>query len=106
MTRRDLLSSPEYWMGGLELKLYQILRNFIDKNAIDENEIINSFQESDRVCVAEFLLTGTFTGGLELLTKIALKCGFVPASIEYINLEEKIQCDEAHFKEISKNKYE
>jgi transcriptional regulator with XRE-family HTH domain len=85
MTRKKLLSSPEYWILEIQMQLYKIINDFM------ENNNINRTQLADKLGVTKGyisqILNGDFDHRISKLVELALSVGKVPR-IKFEDLEQ------------------
>lgn len=76
MDRKDLIRSKEYWLSDIQIKLYNLVKNYIEKNKLTEKEAAKRLDLYDSQL--ESLLKGEYNGSLSSIINILLKTGFVP----------------------------
>ena len=85
MTRKEIISSPHYWLAHSQLALYDQVVRYM------EREQINQTQLAERLGVTKSyvsqIINGNFNYTLQKLIEIGLVIGKVPV-IEYRPIEE------------------
>ena len=89
-TRKELLSSPEYWFEDAQNELYRQVVEYKEKKKITQTELAKELGVT-KGYVSQ-ILKGEFNYTLKKLIEISLAIGQVP-KIEYISLSKIINDD-------------
>jgi|GEM_PF-1576411 len=87
MTREELLKSPEYWTLEIQMKLYQVISDFMEKNNINRKHLADKLGFS-KGYISQ-ILNGEFDHRISKMVELALSVGKVPA-IEFEDIDQII----------------
>lgn len=90
MTRKELLSSPEYWIATLQIAVAQLLEKYIEENKLNGKELATEFKISESYLCQ--LRAGDRNFTLSTMVGLAMATGKVPL-LFFVDLEETIEND-------------
>lgn len=95
MTREELLKSPEYWVTGIQLDLYNCAERFMEQHKLNRSQLASHLGVS-RGYVSQ-LLNGDYDHKLSKLVELSLAFGYVPNLTfmpvdQYVAMESDIAC--------------
>lgn len=95
MTREELLKSPEYWVTGIQLDLYNCAERFMEQHKLNRSQLASHLGVS-RGYVSQ-LLNGDYDHKLSKLVELSLAFGYVPNLTfmpvdQYVAMESDIVC--------------
>jgi transcriptional regulator with XRE-family HTH domain len=104
MTRKELLSSNEYWIGEIQFHLFKIINEYMEENKINRTQLAEKFGFT-KGYISQ-ILNGEFNHRISKLVELALAVGKVPI-IEFKDLDQIIIDDmnekPEEFKNIEQN---
>ena len=95
MSRKEILSSPEYWIGKSQIDLYNCAENFMATNNLSRSQLANHLGVS-KGHVSQ-LLNGDYDHKLSKFIELALAFGYVP-KIEFQPIETVLSDDLKEYK--------
>lgn len=93
MTRKEILTSPEYWFENLQNELYRQVIEHLEKEGINQTELAARLNVS-KGYVSQ-ILSGNFNHTLKKLIEVSLAIGMVP-QIVYKPIIEIIEEDKQY----------
>jgi transcriptional regulator with XRE-family HTH domain len=96
MTREELLKSPDYWTGKLQLELYRQIEDFMKKNEMNKTQLAEHLGCS-KGYVSQ-LLNGDFDHKLSKFFELTLAIHKIP-EITFSDVDDYIQSDKGNFKQ-------
>lgn len=95
MTREELLKSPEYWVTGIQLDLYNCAERFMEQHKLNRTQLASHLGVS-KGYVSQ-LLNGDYDHKLSKLVELSLAFGYVPDMTfipvdQYVAMEQGITC--------------
>lgn len=90
MSRKEVLSSPEYWIAKAQIDLYDHAEKFMEVNDLNRVKLAKYLGVS-KGYVSQ-LLNGDYDHRLSKFIELAIAFGFVP-KIDFIPIEEVIAED-------------
>lgn len=90
MSRKDILSSPEYWISKAQIDLYNHAEEFMDNNGMNRSQLAKHLGVS-KGYVSQ-LLNGDYDHKLSKFMELAVAFGYVP-KIEFQRIEDVISDD-------------
>lgn len=90
MTRKELLSTPAYWIAKLQLAIYRCAEQFMNKNNMNRTQFAEHLGVS-KGYVSQ-ILSGDYNYSLSKMVEMSLSMGYVP-QIEFVPIAEVIQED-------------
>lgn len=94
MTRKELISSPEYWTTNAQIDLYNCADDFMKKHDMNRKQLADSLHVSKSYVTQ--LLGGGFDHRLSKFMELAIAFGFVP-KIDFIPIDEYVLQDAAEW---------
>lgn len=91
MTRRELLSSPEYWLVKIQDEIYRCAEEYMETHQINRTQLAD-YLGVTKGYVSQ-ILKGDYNYSIEKLVDLSIKLGVVP-QFSFEELEELIQMDE------------
>ena len=91
MKRKDLLKSPEYWIAGIQIMLYNCAEKFMKTTGKNRTQLAEHLGVS-KGYVSQ-LLNGDYDHKLSKLIELSLAFGYVP-KIDFVSIEEFVKEDE------------
>jgi transcriptional regulator with XRE-family HTH domain len=92
MPREELLNSPEFWILEMQMILYRVLNEYLEKNMLNPKEL------ADKISVSKGTITQILNTNADLriskLIEISLAVGMVPRLCFY-SMEEILKADES-----------
>lgn len=88
MTREELISSPEYWITGIQLDLLNCAREYMDKKNINQTKLAKELGVS-KGYISQ-VLNGDYNHRISKLVELSLAFGYVP-QISFVSIENYIQ---------------
>ncbi|MDE5555706.1 MAG: helix-turn-helix transcriptional regulator [Muribaculaceae bacterium] len=76
MSRKDFLSSPEYWIAKAQIDLYNCAENFMESNNLNRTQLAKHLGVS-KGYISQ-LLNGDYDHKLSKLVELAIAFGYVP----------------------------
>ena len=101
MTREELLKSKEYWIGEIQLSLFELISDYLKKNKMSRLQLAEQMGVS-KGYVSQ-ILNGDFDHRISKFVELAMFIGKVPR-IDYQDIDEIIKLDE--FDELHTKRYE
>lgn len=95
MNRKEILSSPEYWIAKTQMDLYNCAEQFMETNQLNRTQLAKHLEVS-KGYVSQ-LLNGDYDHKLSKLVELALAFGYVP-KIDFQPLAEILSEDERSYK--------
>lgn len=92
MTRKDLITSPEYWTTHIQLDLYESAVKFMQTTGKNRKELAEHLGVSKSYVTQ--LLNGNFDHRLSKLVELALAFGCIP-KMEFVSTEKYAVWDAA-----------
>ncbi len=93
ITRKELLSSKEYWKGAIQIGLFNLIDNYLEENKINKTQF--AFQMGVSKGYITQILNGDFDHKISKLVDLALICGKVPV-VTYEDIDSYINRDSMH----------
>lgn len=95
MTREELLKSPEYWVTGIQIDLYNCAERFMEQHKLNRTQLASHLGVS-KGYVSQ-LLNGDYDHKLSKLVELSLAFGYVPDMKfmpveQYVAMEQGITC--------------
>lgn len=90
MDRKEILSSPEYWLAKSQIELYNCAETFMTEQNLNRVQLANHLGVS-KSYVSQ-LLNGDYDHRLSKFIQLALAFGYVP-KIEFIPIEQVLSSD-------------
>ena len=90
MSRKDILSSPEYWIAKAQIDLYNHAEDFMEKNNMNRSQLAQHLGVS-KGYVSQ-LLNGDYDHKLSKFIELAIAFGYMP-KIEFQPIEEVVSLD-------------
>ena len=90
ITRRELLSSKEYWLATIQLDLYAQLEVYMKENAINRTQLAEKLGVTKGYVTQ--VLNGDFDHKISKLVELSLAIGLVPR-LNYEPLEQVLEED-------------
>lgn len=90
MSRKDIISSPEYWTAKVQIDLYNCAEEFMKSNNLNRTQLAQHLGVS-KGYVSQ-LLNGDYDHKLSKLVELAISFGVVP-QIEFKPIEDVIAED-------------
>lgn len=90
MSRKEILTSPEYWTAKAQIDLYNCAEDYMEANDLNRSQLAKHLGVS-KGYVSQ-LLNGDYDHKLSKLVELALSFGYVP-SIEFRPIEDVISED-------------
>lgn len=91
LSRKEILTSPEYWFEEAQNELYRQVIDFMEKEKLNQKELAEKLGVS-KGYVSQ-ILKGEFNYTLKKLIELSMAVGKVPV-IEYKDINELIQEDD------------
>lgn len=76
MTRSELLKSPEYWVTGIQIDLYNCAEKFMERNNMNRTQLAKHLGVS-KGYISQ-LLNGDYDHKLSKLVELSLAFGYIP----------------------------
>lgn len=95
MSRKEILSSPEYWIAKAQIDLYNCAEDFMTTNNLNRTQLAKHLGVS-KGYVSQ-LLNGDYDHKLSKLMELAISFGYIP-KIEFQPIEEVIYDDEHEYR--------
>lgn len=92
--RKEILSSPEYWVAKTQIDLYNCGESFMRSHGLNRTQLSQHLGVS-KGYVSQ-LLNGDYDHKLSKLVELSLAFGYVP-KIEFLPIEEVIKNDEMEY---------
>lgn len=90
MTRRELLSTPAYWITQLQLSIFRCADQFMTKHNMNRTQLAEHLGVSKGYVTQ--ILSGDYNYSLSKMVELSLAMGYVP-EINFVPLTEKINED-------------
>ena len=90
MTRKEILSTPDYWIQKIQLDIYRSAVSFMQKHEMNRTQFAE-YLGVTKGYVSQ-ILNGDCNFSLSKLVELIIKMECVP-DLEFIPLEEKIEID-------------
>ena len=101
MTREELLKCNEYWIGEIQLNLFEMIEDYLKKNNLSRIQFAEQLGVT-KGYVSQ-VLNGEFDHRLSKLVELAMAIGKVPR-IDFIDIEEILKLDAID--ELDKKRYD
>ena len=95
MNRKEIISSPEYWIAKTQIDLYNCAENFMESNKMNRAQLAKHLGVS-KGYVSQ-LLNGDYDHKLSKLAELSIAFGFVP-KIEFQPIDEMLKEDQNEYK--------
>ena len=95
MSRKEILSSPEYWIAKAQIDLYNCAENFMEANNINRTQLAKHLGVS-KGYVSQ-LLNGDYDHKLSKLIELAIAFGYVP-KIDFQSIDDVLSEDYNEYK--------
>lgn len=92
MTRKELVSSPEYWVTGAQIDLFRCACKFMEEHEMNRKQLAEYLGVSKSYVTQ--LLNGDFDHRLSKFAELAISFGYVP-KIDLVELDTFIEQDVA-----------
>lgn len=92
MTRQELLSSPGYWIAGIQTEIYRCAEQFMRDHHMNRTQLAEYLGVSKGYVTQ--LLNGDYNFSLEKLVDLSLKIGYVP-KMDFQELAQALALDAA-----------
>lgn len=95
LSREKLIKSMGYWLADIQLKLYDLIRNYLDKEKMSQAEFADKKLDASKSYVSQVLkqtLEGDFDAKLSTFIKLVLATGNVP-KLQFVSIENAIDND-------------
>ena len=90
MTRKDLLTSPEYWHTMLQLQLFNKVQEYLQNNNMTRADFAKQLNVSKGYVTQ--LLNGDYDNRLSKFVELLLQIGYVP-KLEFVPIEDMLSHD-------------
>ena len=90
MTRKDLLTSPEYWHTMLQLQLFNKVQKYLQNNNMTRADFAKQLNVSKGYVTQ--LLNGDYDNRLSKFVELLLQIGYVP-KLEFVPIEDMLSHD-------------
>lgn len=90
ITRKELITSPEYWFEGIQNELYRQVITYMEKSGLNQNQLAEKLGVS-KGYVSQ-ILKGEFNYTLKKLIEISIAVGKVPM-IEFKSIDRVLADD-------------
>lgn len=90
MTRKELISSPEYWMTNAQIELYNCASRFMDEHEMNRKQLAEHLGVSKSYVTQ--LLSGDFNHRLSKFIELSIAFGYVPELV-FTPIEKFIERD-------------
>lgn len=91
MSRKEILSSPEYWIAKAQIDLYNKAEDFMERNGFNRSQLAKHLGVS-KGYVSQ-LLGGDYDHRLSKFVELAISFGFVP-KIEFQSIADVLSEDQ------------
>ena len=95
MSRKEILSSPEYWIAKIQMDLYNCAEEFMADNNMNRTQLAQHLGVS-KSYISQ-LLNGDFDHKLSKLVELAIAFGVVP-KVEFQPIADTISEDQIRYK--------
>ena len=95
MSRKEILSTPEYWIAKIQMDLYNCAEDYMEANGMNRTQLANHLGVS-KGYVSQ-LLNGDYDHKLSKLVELAIAFGVVPR-IDFKPLDDVIAEDSNIYK--------
>jgi len=95
ITRKELITSPEYWFEGIQNELYRQVITYMEKSGLNQNQLADKLGVS-KGYVSQ-ILKGEFNYTLKKLIEISIAIGKIPM-IEFKSIDRVISEDQRSVK--------
>lgn len=92
MTRKDLISSPEYWTTNAQIDLFNCASKFMEEHGFNRKQLAEYLGVSKSYITQ--LLNGDFDHRLSKFTELAISFGYIP-KIEFMEMSAYLDQDAA-----------
>lgn len=92
MNRKEIISSPEYWINNIQIDLFRTVQEYLENNNISRTEFAESMGFTKGY--VSKIMNGDYDHRISKLVKLSLCVNKVPR-IDFVDLEEIYKQDEA-----------
>lgn len=100
MTRKELLSMPEYWVAQIQTDIYRCADQFMEERHMNRTQFAEYLGVSKGYVTQ--LLSGDYNYSLEKLVELSLKIGYVP-KVYFEEIGQTLQMDSCPIISITEN---
>lgn len=100
MTRKELLSMPEYWVAQIQTDIYRCADQFMEERHMNRTQFAEYLGVSKGYVTQ--LLSGDYNYSLEKLVELSLKIGYVP-KVYFEEIGQTLQMDSSPIISITEN---
>jgi transcriptional regulator with XRE-family HTH domain len=90
MKRKDLLSSPDFWLIHFQNELFGVIEKYLKKKKINRTQLAKELNVSKGYVTQ--ILNGDYDHKVSKMVELSLACGAVPL-IFFVDKEEYINAD-------------
>ncbi|KAA0991001.1 helix-turn-helix domain-containing protein [Dyadobacter aurulentus] len=91
VTRKDLLSSPSYWLTNMQIEVFNLLNTYMEENNLTQRQVAEKLKVSPSYISQ--ILNGNFNFTISKLVELALLVGKAPV-IQFQSIEEIARVEE------------